>query len=100
MWLCKCVRSNNKNSSKTARLLSDVDNEEDRREEERVSYTEEELHTYDGIKLVYFACTTPNQDLINTLHSFTRATIEVSKYCFIFVKIYKSIIFVDFYLGK
>ena len=72
MWLCKCVRSNDERLSKRVRL---VDDEEDRREEERDDYTEEELDTYDGVKLVYFACTTPNQDVINTLNSLTRATI-------------------------
>jgi hypothetical protein len=82
MSLLPCFKTNNENGSETKRAVDFVDNEEERREER--------LYINGGVELVYFACTTPDQGVINTLDSLTEATIQVNKYRFIFVKIYIS----------
>jgi hypothetical protein len=73
MFLCKCFKANNKYDCETERTINDADNEE-----ERMNFIEQEVYINDQVKLVYFSCTTPNQDLINTLNSLTQATIQVS----------------------
>ncbi len=84
MWLCKCIKTNDENDYETEPSVDDVDNEE-----EKVGHTEGEFDTNDQVKLVYFACNTPNQDVINTLNLLSQTTIDVSKHCFIFVKVSK-----------
>jgi hypothetical protein len=66
MFLFKCIKCNGK-KDREIELLADDDID-----------IEQGSYINDGIKLVYIACITPNQDIIHTLNSLTQDTIQVS----------------------
>ena len=68
MFLFKCIVCNDQKDGETE-LLADDDDDIDKEPESFIN---------DGIKLVYIACITPNQDIIHTLNSLTQDSIEVS----------------------
>jgi hypothetical protein len=68
MFLFKCFKAKDKHDPETEPTIDDA---------ERVDPIEQESNIYDQVKLVYFSCTTLNQDLINAVNSLTQNTIQV-----------------------
>jgi hypothetical protein len=75
MALLKWLKGKEKKGFEVKNPIEDADDEEERRREEGGETrraNEEETRINDGTQIVYFACETPKQNVIDILHSLNK----------------------------
>ncbi len=76
MALFKWLKGKGKKDFEVKNPFEDIDNDEDERRRDEGAETrrtdEEETIIHDGTQIVYFACDTPKQNVIDILHSLNK----------------------------